>query len=314
MAGLGVLTALWMFLVLLLGATVTSTGSAQGCGRDWPLCKGALIPDFVSSTAIEFSHRAVTGIAGILVVALAGAALWLWRDRTAIRVLAPLMLAALLLQAGMGAWAVKYPQSAVVLALHFGFSLLALAGAVLTAIFVLQVERGRGLPEVVAPASVRWLTWGAAAYLYALVYTGAYIRHAAAAGACPGWPLCGAGPVANGAGVAVNLVHRLAAAAALLVALGLLLAYRRLAPGRRDLRAGAGIFAGCLLVQGLSGAFLVLSRWGLPGELVHAGVTGVTFCAAAYLCYQVLLGARPAATAAAATALPSPAPWPRSPG
>src|SRR2546430_15137729 len=60
-----------MFLVLVMGVTVTTTGSAEGCGRDWPLCHGRFVPDFAVATAIEFSHRAVTGVEGILIVALA---------------------------------------------------------------------------------------------------------------------------------------------------------------------------------------------------------------------------------------------------
>src|ERR1700716_488899 len=125
-----------MFGVLIMGATVTTTGSAQGCGRDWPLCNGRFVPDFALSTAIEFSHRAVTGVEGVLVVALTVAVLALYRDQRPIRVLAPLMLGFLLLQAGMGAWAVKYPQVPLVLALHFGISLVALASTALTAAYV----------------------------------------------------------------------------------------------------------------------------------------------------------------------------------
>src|ERR671938_1651599 len=56
-----------MFLVVVMGATVTNTGSAQGCGQSWPLCNGRLVPEFTVATAIEYSHRAVTGIEGILV-------------------------------------------------------------------------------------------------------------------------------------------------------------------------------------------------------------------------------------------------------
>src|SRR5438270_13573570 len=103
-----------MFLVLVMGVTVTTTGSAEGCGRDWPLCHGRFIPDFALATAIEFSHRAVTGVEGILILALTIAVLALYREQKPVWVLAPLMLGSLLLQAGMGAWAVKYPQQPVV--------------------------------------------------------------------------------------------------------------------------------------------------------------------------------------------------------
>src|SRR5438128_1999690 len=92
-----------MLLVLIMGAAVTNTGSAEGCGRSWPLCNGQFVPEFTVATAIEYSHRAITGVEGLLVVALTGAMLGIWwRDRE-VRVLAPLMLVTLLLQAGLGA-------------------------------------------------------------------------------------------------------------------------------------------------------------------------------------------------------------------
>src|SRR5216117_3315025 len=64
---LAVAATVGMFLVLVLGATVTNTGSAEGCGRSWPLCHGEFIPEFTVSTAMEYSHRAVTGLEGLLV-------------------------------------------------------------------------------------------------------------------------------------------------------------------------------------------------------------------------------------------------------
>src|SRR3984893_16445202 len=152
-----------MLVVLVMGATVTTTGSAQGGGGDWPLCNGRFVPDFALSTAIEFSHRAVTGVEGVLVVALTVAVLALYRDQRPIRVLAPLMLGFLLLQAGMGAWAVKYPQVPLVLALHFGISLIALASVALTTVYIWRQGDMRSGPPVWG--GLRLATWGVTAYL-----------------------------------------------------------------------------------------------------------------------------------------------------
>src|SRR2546422_11683347 len=68
-----------MLVVLVMGATVTTTGSAQGCGRDWPLCNGRLVPDFALAAAIEFSHRAVTAVEGVLILAFTPLGLLLYR-------------------------------------------------------------------------------------------------------------------------------------------------------------------------------------------------------------------------------------------
>jgi cytochrome c oxidase assembly protein subunit 15 len=281
---LGLAAAIGMFGVLVMGATVTTTGSAQGCGRDWPLCNGRFVPDFALATAIEFSHRALTGVEGVLIVALTVAVLALYRHHRPVWMLAPLMLGSLLLQAGMGAWAVKYPQQPVVLALHFGISLIALASVTLTALYVRRPDQIRSAPGVWN--GLRLATWGLTAYLYLLVYSGAYIRHAGAAGACTSWPICTSGANTT-AGVAVNLAHRGAALAALLLATALLLGYRRLEPARRDLWTGGWVLLATLLAQGGAGAFLVLSRYSLSAELLHAALTGVVFTAAAYLCLRV---------------------------
>src|SRR4030081_166433 len=120
-------TTCGMFLVLVMGAAVTNTGSAEGCGRSWPLCNGQFVPEFTVATAIEYSHRAVTGVEGVLVVALTVAMLARWRADREVVVLAALMLGTLLLQAGLGAGAVLMPQSPFMLATHFGVSLIAFA-------------------------------------------------------------------------------------------------------------------------------------------------------------------------------------------
>ncbi len=57
--------------VIALGALVRATGSGAGCGRSWPTCQGELVPALEGATAIEFAHRAASGVDLILVVALA---------------------------------------------------------------------------------------------------------------------------------------------------------------------------------------------------------------------------------------------------
>lgn len=56
--------------VILLGALVRATGSGAGCGESWPTCQGQLLPELSGDTAVEFTHRATSGIALLLVLAL----------------------------------------------------------------------------------------------------------------------------------------------------------------------------------------------------------------------------------------------------
>jgi len=57
-------------VVILLGALVRATGSGAGCGRSWPSCKGTIVPELEGATAIEFMHRASSGVALLMVLAL----------------------------------------------------------------------------------------------------------------------------------------------------------------------------------------------------------------------------------------------------
>ena len=57
--------------VILLGALVRATGSGAGCGPSWPTCQGEVIPELQGATAIEFTHRAGSGVALALVIVLA---------------------------------------------------------------------------------------------------------------------------------------------------------------------------------------------------------------------------------------------------
>ena len=67
----------WNLAVILWGAFVRATGSGAGCGAHWPLCNGEVIPRGASvTTLVEFSHRATSGLALLLVVALL---VWVWR-------------------------------------------------------------------------------------------------------------------------------------------------------------------------------------------------------------------------------------------
>ena len=57
--------------VILWGAIVRATRSGDGCGSHWPLCNGEIVPLVQhAATWVEFLHRATSGLALLLVVAL----------------------------------------------------------------------------------------------------------------------------------------------------------------------------------------------------------------------------------------------------
>src|SRR2546425_11291212 len=62
------LTALFAYLQIALGGVVRVSGSGLGC-PDWPLCNGRPYPAADIHSIIEYSHRTVGTITGVLLIA-----------------------------------------------------------------------------------------------------------------------------------------------------------------------------------------------------------------------------------------------------
>ncbi|WP_156123366.1 COX15/CtaA family protein [Paenibacillus sp. FSL R5-0912] len=213
---LSYITCLVMFLALLGGAVVTKTGSGLECGNEWPLCHGKLIPAYTVGSLIEYTHRLFSGLAGLMSLA-SMFAFWRYaRKRRDLLTYALLTLIFVVVQGGMGALAVIKSQSAGVMALHMGFSLIAFASSLMLAlgagrIYLSGEENSTAEPKV--SRGFRNLTWFTALYSYMVVYIGAYVSHTDSQGGCSGWPLCNGEwiPELSG-GVGIVFIHRLAAA------------------------------------------------------------------------------------------------------
>lgn len=131
--------------VILWGTIVRATGSGAGCGEHWPLCNGTVIQHSPRiETIIEFTHRAMSGVALIAVLILLA---WTFaatakRHLARVSVVAAAvltfneaLLGALLVLLGK----VAHDQSAsraVYLSLHLANTLLLLAALALTAHFL----------------------------------------------------------------------------------------------------------------------------------------------------------------------------------
>ncbi|QIA26431.1 heme A synthase [Thermaerobacter sp. PB12/4term] len=291
---LAVVATVTMFLVVVAGALVTATGSGEGCGRSWPLCGS---PEWTLQAVIEFSHRVISGIAALAVVALAVLAPRRLGGRRDARWLAAVAVVFLFLQAGLGAGVVLWGQSDAVLALHFGISLVSFASVALLSLRVLRGaaapagragQEGPGSGGHGVPAVLRRGLWLVLGYTYLVVYTGAYVRHTQSSLACPAWPACGT--AWEGAAL-VQMVHRLAAGA-LLVGLGILVVMAR--RHGRELPAlvrGTWLAAGLAVLQAASGAYVVLSRLELAAAMLHSSIMALLFTV---LCHLALEAAGPA--------------------
>jgi heme A synthase len=170
-------TLAFSLAVIMLGALVRATGSGAGCGRSWPTCQGEVIPDLAGATAVEYTHRAASGIALVLVAVLVA---WTWRSipkGEPARTGAVLALASIIGESLIGAmivlaeWVAEDASTARVVAvpLHLVNTLFLLAALTLTSFWL---AGGRRLSPRSHPVVWRWVLLGGAALLL-LAATGA---------------------------------------------------------------------------------------------------------------------------------------------
>lgn len=280
-------TVIAMFVVVAAGALVTNTGSGEGCGASWPLCDGQWLPAPNVHSVIEYTHRLVTGVAGLLVVGMAVWALRAFGWRPEVRLAMWGALAFLLIQSALGAAAVLWPQPDLVMALHFGISLTAFAAVLLPTVVLLEMQRGRSFRNRPVSQLLRRGIWASTIYTYAVVYSGAYVRHTNAHMACLDWPLCNGMwiPPLEGA-VGIQFVHRLFAAGALFLVGWVAWRAAKEREERPDIFKGALASFILLVLQVLGGGYVVLSRLSLTAMMLHSIVITLLFGALSYLCLQ----------------------------
>jgi heme a synthase len=95
--------------VILWGAYVRVSFSGDGCGANWPTCNGQIIPQAMAAPmAIEFTHRAMTSVDTIAVLALVVWAFFAFPKKHAVRRYASFSLIFLLIEALLGAGLVLF--------------------------------------------------------------------------------------------------------------------------------------------------------------------------------------------------------------
>jgi len=283
-----IIATIFMFLVMIAGSLVTKTGSGLGCGNDWPLCNGRWVPEYTMESLIEYMHRFVTGMAGVIVLVFAGWAWFRYRGNKEVAALSLFAIFFIVLESWLGASAVIWPQSSPVKALHFGFSLLAFAGVLLLTVFVLERDRSRILVTAPVSSGFRNYIWAVGIYTYGVVYLGAYVRHTESYLACPDWPLCRGELIPElTTAVSIQLAHRGGAALLLLAILGLMIhAIRHYKETRRDIYTASILAFLLIMAQVLSGGVVVFTRLNIFATMFHSAVITCLFGVIAYLCVQ----------------------------
>jgi heme A synthase len=194
-------TALFAYLQIALGGVVRVTGSGLGC-PDWPLCHGRPYPPPDIHSIIEYSHRSVGTVTGVLVIATVVLA-WIvfHRQRPLVAIVATGSLIAIAAEGGLGAVVVAQELQPWLVLVHLALAMLILGCLIATAILSLSPSPGL--------ARVRPVALVGAGATYALLLTGSTVVASNADASCHSWPLCGGGFTPDFAGAnAFTMLHR----------------------------------------------------------------------------------------------------------
>ncbi len=263
------------FAVVLLGSWTRINAAGMTC-PDWPTCRGTLVPSMSGGTVWEWTHRLLAMLLAPLIVAVCVAA-WRHRGRSALLAAAGVAITALfLIQVALGAATVKLDNSPFSVVLHWGTAMAVVAA--LTALAIVAEDEGRRASTRVTSSVPTTMLATACGVAFFTMCLGAYVSSSGAGLACLTIPGCAGNVVVYTPGQVVQMLHRLAAAATVLSAVGACaIVWTRPVALRARLCASAGLFL--VFIQVILGLLNVALR--LPTNLreMHAANAALVFLA-----------------------------------
>jgi heme A synthase len=196
-------TALFAYLQIALGGLVRVSGSGLGC-PDWPLCNGRPYPPANVHSIIEYSHRAVGSVTGVLIIATVVMAWIVFRKRRPLVAwLATASLIGVVGEGILGGIVVAKELSPWLVVVHLGLAMMIVGFLVATAVAAMPASNGA--PDL----NFRRLAIVATAATYVMMLTGSTVVASGAGNSCHSWPLCGGGFAIDFTGAnAFTMLHR----------------------------------------------------------------------------------------------------------
>ena len=121
------------FLLVIVGGIVRVSDSGLGCGpagsglNGWPFCNGDVVPGVNLNSIIEYSHRALAGVVGIMMFALAVLAWRRYRSNTGLVRATGASAVLVVAQGLLGAATVEKDLDEGLVAAHLGLAMALLA-------------------------------------------------------------------------------------------------------------------------------------------------------------------------------------------
>lgn len=290
--GFAVSSAVLAFFIAVLGSWVRINDAGLTC-PDWPLCHGQLIPPLGGGVVLEWSHRLVAFVEGIVVLGTIASGIRMRRRITGVTTALVALGTIFAVQVSLGGATVLLGNSPPSVMLHWAMGMALLADLTILAVLSLAApapatgpsrERSRILGSAAAAPAV------AAAFAFATMCLGAYVSSSYAGLACAGFPACDA--ASFGPAQALQMAHRLAAGAFALTAAYAAASAWQAGPSRaRAFTAGGFVL---VLVQVVLGAANVYGHLPIALREAHAANAAATFVAFVVAATLAALGPRAA--------------------
>ncbi len=282
----------------VLGSWIRINGAGMTC-PDWPLCHGAVVPALDGAVVLEWSHRMVALLEGVL---LTGAIVTGWQARRTIAGVTPILSALgaiFIVQVALGAATVAVANSPWSVVLHWGVGMLFLG--TLTALAIVATLQPR--PGVRHTQSGLFpLLVITAAGAFVAMCAGAYVSSSGAGLACASLPGCEFGSWSGALpGEGAQMTHRILAGLFFVVAT--VVAYWSSLATTPRVRVAALCAYALIVLQVMLGMANVV--WQLPLGLreAHAANAAATFIA--FVCAIVFASIDGTVREAAAGRVPS---------
>ena len=255
-------------VLIAWGGLVRASGSGDGC-PDWPRCFGHWIPPFEYHALIEYTHRSLALLSGVLLAVQAVVVLRRFRDRRELLWPAALVLPLYVFQAALGAVVVRSGLDPAWVTVHFAVAMITLAVPVwmLVAAFT-DGRRGAGDARFTRLAA--WTTVAT----FALLLVGTYVRAENAGVVFNDWPLMDGKLVpALGGAATVMFAHRVLAAAVMLLVVWLAIRVRTIAGRPRPIVVLGTLAAVLFVAQVAVGAANVLTGLDVWARATHVALS-----------------------------------------
>ncbi|GAB4323378.1 MAG: COX15/CtaA family protein [Phototrophicales bacterium] len=288
---LSMATAMLTIGLIVFGAVVRVTDSGLGCGNDWPLCDGRIIPPLDNLTAwIEWSHRLFAVLIGLFGIAMLTMAIRAYRQKKQAVLWVTVVAAALfLLQSALGAMVVVLDLPPTMVTMHLGTAMLLLGALLVAGIIAWHQPPQKPTPR----DNFTLLAYITAALALVIILTGALVRGSGATLACEDWPLCNGDvlPFSQGALETVHMMHRYAVLG-LGVSLGMLVwSVYKTRSGALLRRISVAAFA-VYCLQAVVGALFVWSSAASVWGATHVGLASLTWALLVAVCAIDTLNSR----------------------